>query len=486
MKTAVLPVEYLDNYRVTNVLSKRVGLTVYLGEHRISAQKVVIKVLSSPLIYEARYVACFQREAKLIQRVSHPYIVKLYAQGETKQGLYMALEWVEGVSLREYLLAQPISLPKAISLTIDIAEALGHLHSQKILHKDIKPENVIMTPLGTIKLIDLGLSAWDGSVYSGTPCYMSPEQKRGGSLSPASDLYSLALITYELLIGNLSLGQIHLKLLPERMSRLLAKALHPVPKERFSSAKEFVQALHDYRVHDLLYDLKPKDITVSDGEQLYKQRGWLAPTQVVSPDWMTVHICEQGSQLYPYVHYALFSDHQRALFWFCFGLSDNVTLALSIMKYLTNQWGNQADIKQTLYRIHEEFIRMEVPLDETGLSVICVSIPKEKDELACFACGKTIFAIKQRSGGVRHYETSSLGLGSRATLHIRETKGAWEVGDAIFLRTLRKKISSSDGAFVELKDREQTAIFCSTDGMQIGAREATLYPSTLISLKRVQ
>ncbi|MEF9519520.1 serine/threonine-protein kinase [Chlamydia crocodili] len=490
--------QVIGEYHIKQILSKKEGRAVYQGLHPDTLQPAAIKVLATPLIADTSRVHNFLKEARIVEQISHPNIVKLYQYGQCREGLYIAMEYIQGVSLRHYILSQLIPLSRAIDIVLHIAQALEYLHSRGILHRDIKPENILMTSQGQIKLIDFGLAACSMDEDTrlaclGTPSYMSPEQRQGDKISELSEIYSLGLIAYELILGNLALGKVVLSLIPARVSKILAKALQPSPKDRYGSMKEFISDLHRYRHgEDLQKDKRNKDHTALVNDQLYHQRFWLSPLEIVTPEFLSISICEQGYPTHPHVYYEAYMSGDTFRLWFCYSLSGNPTLVLTIVKSFVSQWGHEDNIRNTIRKIHSELMRINVPIDEKGISLVCVTIPKEKKELSWIACGKTNFWLKKQGKVPQNFATSSLGLGKISSLQIQETKVAWEIGDGAVLHTLQADDSMSSlhsPLFTELKDRGQTAIFCPIESVQYGILEnhdGNLCPSTLISLKRIR
>ncbi|QEM73427.1 serine/threonine-protein kinase [Chlamydia abortus] len=493
------PHQVIGAYHIKKILSKKEGSAVYQGLHSATLQSTAIKVLEPPLVADTRRVHNFLKEARIIEQVSHPNIVKLYQYGQCRERLYIAMEYIQGVSLRHYILTHQIPLSRAIDIVLHIGRAIEYLHSRGILHRDIKPENILMNAQGEIKLIDFGLAVSSSTEHAshpsclGTPAYMSPEQRQGDKVSEKSEIYSLGLIAYELILGNLALGKVILSLIPDRVSKILAKALQPSPQDRYGSMKEFMSHLHRYRYsQDLQQDYRNKDHTAQVNEQLYQQRFWLSPAEIVVPDFISASVYEQGYPTHPHVYYEAYMSRDTFRLWFCYSLSGNATLVLTIIKTFVSQWGHEDSIRSTMRKIHSELLRIHAPVDTAGISLVCVTIPKEKKELSWITCGKTSFWLKKQGKVPQNFTTSSLGLGKISSLQIQETKVAWEIGDGAVLHTLQADDSMSSlnsPLFTELKDRGQTAIFCPIESVQFGILEnhdGNLCPSTLISLKRIR
>jgi hypothetical protein len=245
-------------YKIECLLQKGGMSILYLGTHPETQDPLVVKVLSPKYLSHTEAISRFKHEAEVLSQADDPSIVRIYGHGKWEGGWYIAMEFVQGISLRQYLLQNPISLKRAVELVIDIAYTLCHLHTRGIIHRDIKPENILITDLGNIKLIDFGIAqqltekkapkeAAAKARLLGTPIYMSPEQKENPeAVSFPADIYSLGIIAYELVLGKLSYGQIHLSLMPKSLQKILSKALQLKPEERYQDIVDFIADLSAY------------------------------------------------------------------------------------------------------------------------------------------------------------------------------------------------------------------------------------------------
>ncbi|MEC7839989.1 MAG: protein kinase [Chlamydiota bacterium] len=249
--------EKIGEYKIEGLLERGGMSILYLGTHPETKKPTAIKVLLSKYVSNPEIVKRFLDEAEIISMADHPNIVKLFGHGEWEEGLYIAMEFIEGISLRQYLLRQPFSLKQALEIIIDIAYALCHLHTHGVIHRDLKPENILFTESGAIKLIDFGIAQLNtegkktvkssNNHLIGTPIYMSPEQRDSpDSVSYPSDLYSLGIITYELVLGKLCHGRIHLSLMPKGLKPILTKMLQPNPNNRYQDTVDFISDVTNY------------------------------------------------------------------------------------------------------------------------------------------------------------------------------------------------------------------------------------------------
>src|SRR5438874_4403435 len=187
---------------------------VYLAEQISLKRKVALKLLRADLAANAASLQRFQAEAMAVARATHANIVQVYAISETDGIHYMALEYVEGRNLRQYLEKKGPPEPLlALSIIRQVGSALQRAGELGIIHRDIKPENILLTRKGEVKVADFGLSrcfADDtqplhltrSGVTMGTPLYMSPEQVEGKPVDPRTDIYSLGVTCYHLLAGT--------------------------------------------------------------------------------------------------------------------------------------------------------------------------------------------------------------------------------------------------------------------------------------------
>lgn len=222
---------------------------LYLATSSIG-EPLAIKILLPKFIKHKEVVSRFLQEAQIIKMTNHPNIVKLYGEGEWEKGLYIAMEWIHGISLRQFIEQKSLSIKRALEIVLQVGYALCHLHTHGVIHRDLKPENILITESGGVKVIDFGIAQLldkkekeptKKKQLIGTPSYMSPEQKQDPqSVTFASDLYSLGMIAYELLVGKLSFSTLQLTALPKDIREILEKALQKSPKQRYSDAVDFI------------------------------------------------------------------------------------------------------------------------------------------------------------------------------------------------------------------------------------------------------
>ncbi len=261
-------------YRILERCGQGGMAEVYKGYHPLIDRYVAVKVLRPALASDEEFRRRFQREATAVAAMRHPNIVQLYDFGQIGERFYMVMEYIEGGTLRDRLRALPEGnrrLPPAevVAIVRGIAAALDYAHQRGIVHRDVKPANVMFTRDGDPVLTDFGIARMlgEGSVTMagvsiGTPDYMSPEQARGEPATPVSDIYSLGVMVYEMLTGRrpfsaeTPLGVIaqHLQgdfpsprnvdpSFPEALEGVLRRALAKEPAARYSTAGELAREL---------------------------------------------------------------------------------------------------------------------------------------------------------------------------------------------------------------------------------------------------
>ena len=244
-------------YKIESLFSKGGMSFLYLGVHPKTHKPLIVKILSPKFIKNQEVVDRFLKEARIITMSHHPNIIQLYGEGTWEKGLYIAMEFIQGISLRQFIQKRSFSTKKALEIVQQVAYALCHLHTHGVIHRDLKPENILITESGDIKVIDFGIAQLLEEQNQpkktkkkrtiGTPSYMSPEQKIDPSnVSFTSDIYSLGMITYELVTGQLSHGTIHFSLIPKNLRPILEKALNPDPKKRYQDIVDFITDISSF------------------------------------------------------------------------------------------------------------------------------------------------------------------------------------------------------------------------------------------------
>ena len=194
-------------YRLGDVVGRTVMSEVRRGEDTLLLRAVAIKLLRDD--GDPRSVARFEREAQILARLHHPNIVAVFDSGVDGRDRFIVMELVEGITLRELLDKGPLAVERATEITSSLASALAFAHGHDIVHRDVKPANVLLPSEGSVKLVDMGIARLLSAealtltlTTLGTARYMSPEQARGEPLDGRSDVYSLGCVLFEMLTGR--------------------------------------------------------------------------------------------------------------------------------------------------------------------------------------------------------------------------------------------------------------------------------------------
>ncbi len=251
-------------YKVVRKLGTGGMANVYLAEDQELGRRVALKMLDDRHAQDEQFVERFRREAKNAAGLSHPNIVSIYDRGEAEGTYYIAMEYLEGRTLKELLVARgPTPIAVAIDYARQILAALGFAHRNHVVHRDIKPHNVAVAPDGRLKVMDFGIARAGASQMTetgsiiGTAQYLSPEQAKGAPVTPASDIYSVGIVLYEMLTGSvpftgdtpLEIAMKHLSAIPEapsakrpevphELDSIVLRALAKLPEDRYQSAEE--------------------------------------------------------------------------------------------------------------------------------------------------------------------------------------------------------------------------------------------------------
>lgn len=292
-------------YLIESLIGSGGMANVYKAYDNMLGRTVALKVLKAEHRGDMEFVRRFEREARAVLTLSHENIVRSYAVGEDGDISYIVLEYVEGSTLKELIKSDgPISPKVAVSITAQVLDALAHAHESGIIHRDVKPQNVIITPRGKAKLTDFGIArdvaattrTYAGSnVVMGSVHYISPEQARGDDVTAASDIYSCAIMLFEMLTGKVPFGgdnsvAIALKHLqeditppveinpkiPRALSDVIVKAASKEISLRYQSAKQMKS--------DLLRSLREphgKFARLEKNAGETKQRGWHGVMNIV-------------------------------------------------------------------------------------------------------------------------------------------------------------------------------------------------------------
>ncbi len=264
-----------ERYRLLARVGSGGMATVYKGVDVLLERRVAVKVLRQRFSEDPEFLERFQREARAAANLDHPNIVTVFDVGKDDGRHYIVMEFVEGKDLKTLIRQQgSLSVDEALNTATQIARGVGHAHKAGIIHRDIKPQNVLITQDGCAKVVDFGIARalsesglTDSDTVWGSPTYFAPEQAAGDSPTPASDVYSVGVVMYEMLAGTppfradnpTALAMKHLReeppplglrnpLVPPRLEWIVRKVLSKEPSARYRTAEQLAHVLEDYRL----------------------------------------------------------------------------------------------------------------------------------------------------------------------------------------------------------------------------------------------
>ena len=257
-----------NRYEIVKSIGEGGMANVYLANDKILDRKVAVKVLRGDLSSDDRFIRRFQREALSVSNLSHPNIVEVYDVGEEDGQYYIVMEYIEGKTLKQLLKKrESLTLPEVIDIMTQLTDGISHAHESYIIHRDIKPQNIMIEDDGRIKITDFGIAMalnatqlTQTNSVMGSVHYLPPEQASGKAATVKSDIYSLGILMYELLTGTVpfkgdnavEIALKHMKdkipsirkqdpSIPQSVENILLKAAAKNPRNRYDTAKE----MHD-------------------------------------------------------------------------------------------------------------------------------------------------------------------------------------------------------------------------------------------------
>ena len=259
-----------DRYEIVKSIGEGGMANVYLANDTILDRKVAVKVLRGDLSSDDKFIRRFQREALSVSNLSHPNIVEVYDVGEEDEQYYIVMEYIEGKTLKQLLKKrEALTLPEVIDIMTQLTDGLSHAHESYIIHRDIKPQNIMILDNGMIKITDFGIAMalnatqlTQTNSVMGSVHYLPPEQANGKSASVKSDIYSLGILMYELITGSVpfkgdnavEIALKHMKekipsirkqnpTIPQSVENIIIKATAKNPRNRYDSVKEMHEDL---------------------------------------------------------------------------------------------------------------------------------------------------------------------------------------------------------------------------------------------------
>jgi serine/threonine protein kinase/tetratricopeptide (TPR) repeat protein len=328
--------ENVGSYRVIEKLGQGGMATVFKAYHPALDRFVAIKVLHPAFKEDPHFIERFKREARVVAKLEHPNIVPVYDFAEHEGQPYLVMKYIEGETLKARLQRSPLLKNEAFKTIRAVGAALNYAHGKGVLHRDVKPSNIMLAADGEVFLTDFGLarmaeagaSTLTGDMLMGTPQYISPEQARGEkNLTACTDIYSFGIVLYEIVVGRVPYNAdtpfsiIHDHIysplpLPsdvnpkvtQRIEQVLLKALAKNPEDRFKSGNELVDAFFnavdkkDEKVVVPVVMDDTKSIEAENGERVIEHENAafnspVAPPSAVAPPSTDVSIQEKSKHL---------------------------------------------------------------------------------------------------------------------------------------------------------------------------------------------
>ena len=261
-------------YEITELIGVGGMADVYKATDLIDNKTVAVKILKREYAENEEFLRRFRNESKMVAALSHPNIVKVYDVGFSDKLQFMVMEYIDGITLKEYIDNERVLTWKdSVHFIIQVLRALQHAHDKGIVHRDIKPQNIMLFTDGTIKVMDFGIAksakeqayaATDQAI--GTVYYISPEQARGDEVDEKSDIYSVGVMFYEMLTGQkpfdadkpVSIAVMHMNNTPQRprainpdipagLEEIILRAMEKDPENRYQTAADMIKDIESFK-----------------------------------------------------------------------------------------------------------------------------------------------------------------------------------------------------------------------------------------------
>ena len=462
-------------YHIDALLSKGSMTYLYLGSDNTKNIPLVIKVLSPQFMAHPEMVDQFLKEAEIIALTDHPNIIKLHGQGQWEKGLYIAMEFVQGISLKQFIMQQHLSIRHALDVILQVAYALLHLHTHGVIHRDLKPENILITENGQIKVIDFGIAQLTQDKrtpflpkkgeFLGTPSYMSPEQKKDPlNVTCATDIYSLGVLSFELIAGKLSHGSIDLTCLPKKLQPYIAKTLQPSLTERYQDIVDFITDISHYLKYHLSQGREEEKETIQGFLNKLKdaQNVMLPKTQPKWPPFDIGLAYMESPPFNAFYDFVRLADQSYLIFLGNIDQNPIESLALiGILKGIIHTLTYQAQQSATtqfvsiscITTLNDILLNLQI---KSPIACYLFHLKPLTNEFSFISCGfESIIHIK---GETMHFlSNSNPPLGQAAHHNFDETSKNWEEGDVLLAHSFNS-VLTQEGRIKHL-DRHMRSFF---------------------------
>ncbi len=498
-------------YKIESLLSSGGMSLLYLGIDPKTKEPIAIKVLSPQFVDHKESVERFLKEAQIISIASHPNIVTLFGEGKWEQGLYIAMELIQGVSLRQFITQHSLSLKRALEIVLQVSCALCHLHTHGIVHRDLKPENILITEEGEVKVIDFGIAQLhemhakekkrEEKSLMGTPHYMSPEQKESASKATfVSDIYSLGVITYELALGKLSFGVINTSFLPPNLRKIVEKAIATSLKERYNDIVDFITDLSAYlKSKELECERPGTDQFQELLESMHKAELSLTPRSFEEIPSFEIGLAKKKELGQVGYYYDLFSLPNNFYTLFLAHIKED-TLASSL--YLAKLSGmirslmHQQCQDQSPFSFSSFLTTLNVLATTDfkdhpfGISLLVLS--PRTEELVFASCqGGSLFHLPRGSRLVRELSSDNPTLESGLQGEFTLSTDSWNIGDTLVLSSMNPEQSDQNKALYMESIIRSTTLSASSQADEIlntlvsFQKNTASSPQAALSIRRI-
>lgn len=453
--------ESIGPYKIESLLNKGGMSLLYLAVDPKTRVPLTIKTLSQEYISHSEIINRFLQEAAIIELADHPNIVKLYSHGKWEGGLYIAMEFIQGISLRDMILQQAMSLRRSLEIVLQIGHALSHLHAHGIVHRDLKPENILLTSSGGIKVIDFGIAAFysekqeeQGKKVMGTPAYMSPEQQiNPKNVTVKSDIYSLGVITYELVLGKLSYGFIHLSLMPKGLQKILGKALQPNLEDRYEDIVDFIKDVSDYLAADeWKKELRGSDYLGELRENIKTAQSFLTPQ---TPSWkgLDISALSQSDEAVSTVYYDFFEKKNGV---YTVVLAESLAIGIdgllhmAVLRSMLRTFSHYIeDPKELIVTLNDELLKEG---KDYSYSLSYLTLMPNENSLSYISCGYLpIWYLPYQTETPRRLNASNIAIGITTPYEVLSIDTNFNVGDSLMMHTFQASRSTKT---IDIEDEE--------------------------------
>ena len=460
-------------YKIESLLSKGGMSLLYLGLHPEKRIPIAVKALKAQYLGHPEMKGQFLKEAEVIELADHPNIVKLYGHGEWEGGLYISMEWIKGISLKQFITQQSLSLKRSMEVILQVCYALLHLHTHGVIHRDLKPENILITESGQVKVIDFGISQmmWQpgeapprglGGVI-GTPSYMSPEQRKDPlHVDVQADIYSLGVIAYELIVGKLSFGNIQLELIPKNLRTIIQKALELDKEDRYLDIVDLITDLSNYlRSSHLQSERRGSD----EIKEVYEKLG-IIHSEVVpdtAPDWAMIDLGLSRTQgiapLGLYHDFFKLPSNDFVIFLARAPTNDiealiSVAHFKGLVRMIMSRHNTLSNLDFDLATLITELNNVYIGESLTKtLNLHALHLDPADDQLTAISCGfEPMWRLERGSDIPRLIESRNGPIGSESDASFLSVSDNWDDGDSVLLHTLGADITDIQMLFADHRD----------------------------------